>query len=102
MKIRLVKKSEISSYMPIFKKIMGKTYLIRMSDSGIEVIEYMCRHQHASLEGAKVEGGVVTCPRHHWKYDIVTGKCLSGNGAPLKFCKFEEDEEWIYLLVELD
>ncbi|MCX8064078.1 MAG: Rieske (2Fe-2S) protein [Candidatus Hydrogenedentes bacterium] len=100
--LRLIRKSELSEGDTKLKKLMGKTYLVRKNASGIQVIEYMCRHQLASLELGKLEGNVITCPRHNWKYDITTGECIFGDGTPLKFCKFEEDSEWIYLVVDSD
>ncbi len=99
MKVKLIKKSEIQPGNRIFKRVMGKTYLIRRTDLSFEIIEYMCRHQLASLDLGELEGNIVTCSRHGWKYDIVTGKCVLGDGTSLKFCKFEEDEEWIYLIL---
>ncbi|HPC28023.1 MAG TPA: non-heme iron oxygenase ferredoxin subunit [Candidatus Methanomethylicus sp.] len=37
-----------------------------------------CTHAGADLSKGTVEGGVVTCPRHGSKFDIRTGKAISG------------------------
>ncbi len=102
MKIKLIKKSELSHVGHKIKKIMGKTYLVRKSGESYEVIEFICRHQFASLESGKLEGKIITCARHGWKYNIITGECVFGDGSPLKFCKFEEDEDWLYLILDLE
>lgn len=42
-----------------------------------------CPHAREDLGYAAVGGGVITCPRHGWRWDAVTGECLSGGGLPL-------------------
>jgi len=37
-----------------------------------------CTHAGADLSKGTLEGGVVTCPRHGSKFDIRTGKAISG------------------------
>jgi nitrite reductase/ring-hydroxylating ferredoxin subunit len=41
------------------------------------VLENACPHQGGSLGGGKLEGSVVVCPMHQWKFDVPTGKGLS-------------------------
>ena len=41
------------------------------------VLSNVCPHQGGSLGEGKVEGSVVVCPLHQWKFDIQTGKGLS-------------------------
>lgn len=41
-----------------------------------------CQHRDAPLDGGLVRDGVVTCPRHFWRYDLATGRNLA-SGAPL-------------------
>ena len=35
-----------------------------------------CRHQGMSLGGSKLDGKVVTCRAHGWRYDVTTGNTL--------------------------
>ena len=35
-----------------------------------------CLHHGASLGFGKLDGNVVTCRAHGWKYDVTTGKTL--------------------------
>lgn len=37
-----------------------------------------CGHQNAPLSKGELEGKIVTCPLHHARFDVTTGKVLSG------------------------
>jgi nitrite reductase/ring-hydroxylating ferredoxin subunit len=41
------------------------------------VLENACPHQGGPLGAGKIEGSVVVCPLHQWKFDIPTGRGLS-------------------------
>jgi nitrite reductase/ring-hydroxylating ferredoxin subunit len=65
--------------------IMGKKIgLVRQSDGGFFAIEVGCKHQGADLTEGPIEGLIVTCPRHHWKYDLSTGMCLNHESTHLR------------------
>ena len=39
-----------------------------------------CPHQMVSLTGGTLEGTVMTCPGHAWKFDFAqAGKCVAGD-----------------------
>ncbi|PHR29028.1 MAG: hypothetical protein COA36_04935 [Desulfotalea sp.] len=65
--------------------IMGKKIgVIRQKDGQFFAIEVGCKHQRADLTEGEIDGLIVTCPRHHWKYDLVTGKCLNHESVDLR------------------
>ncbi|MGW2397858.1 MBL fold metallo-hydrolase [Kitasatospora sp. NPDC001664] len=43
-----------------------------------------CPHAGEDLAHAEVADGVIECPRHHWRWDARTGRCLSGGTLPLR------------------
>ena len=47
-------------------------------------LQRFCPHAGEDLMFAKICNGVIECPRHHWKWDIKTGKCIEGGTIPLK------------------
>lgn len=49
------------------------------SEAGRFRIAKYCPHAGASLEGAPVAGGTITCLNHHYKFDLATGECFNGN-----------------------
>lgn len=48
-----------------------------------------CPHAGEDLRNAIVCNGVIECPRHHWKWDAATGKCLSGGMLDLRIEKLD-------------
>jgi hypothetical protein len=52
-------------------------------------ISRWCPHQGADLKNATVVNGVITCPRHFWKFCADTGKCISGGDTGIAVEKIE-------------
>jgi nitrite reductase/ring-hydroxylating ferredoxin subunit len=60
--------------------IAGKEVALFNVDGTIFAIDDSCLHHGLSLGSSKVEGKVVTCRGHGWKYDVTTGSTLSSPG----------------------
>ena len=43
-------------------------------DGELRAVEGRCLHRGGPLAEGKVDGGVVVCPLHWWRYDLRTGK----------------------------
>jgi len=75
--VRLAGKAEV----PIGKmkavKLEGKEILIANVDNNYYAIGNRCTHAGGDLSQGVLEGNVVTCPRHHAKFDVTTGKVVS-------------------------
>lgn len=48
-------------------KVGGKFY----------AIDNTCQHRGGPLGEGFLDGAVVTCPLHGWRYDVTNGKCLT-------------------------
>jgi UDP-MurNAc hydroxylase len=48
------------------------------------VMQRFCPHAGEDLHHAIICNGVIECPRHHWKWDAATGKCLEGGSLDLR------------------
>ncbi|MFT5698203.1 MAG: nitrite reductase/ring-hydroxylating ferredoxin subunit [Desulforhopalus sp.] len=78
--------------------IMGKKIgIVRKNDGSFFAIEVGCKHQRADLTEGKIEGLVVTCPRHDWQYDLATGKCLNHDSVDLRRHALKIEEGNIYV-----
>lgn len=65
--------------------ILGnKVGIIKGLDSQFYAIEVGCKHQGADITRGNITGDVATCPRHGWKYNLVTGECLNQNTSKLR------------------
>ena len=47
-------------------------------DGKVYAIDDVCTHEFALLSQGFVEGGAIECPLHQARFDIATGRCLSG------------------------
>ncbi len=51
----------------------GKSYCIQRE----------CPHAGHDLKGSQVDGSIVVCDRHGWRFDMETGECLDASGVVL-------------------
>ena len=58
--------------------INGKNILISNFDGKFYAINGTCTHMGGDLTKGKLDGSIVTCPRHGSRFDVKTGKNLSG------------------------
>jgi nitrite reductase/ring-hydroxylating ferredoxin subunit len=53
--------------------IEGKDIALFNVDGTVYAMDDTCLHQGVSLGISKLEGNIVTCRGHGWKYDVTTG-----------------------------
>jgi nitrite reductase/ring-hydroxylating ferredoxin subunit len=61
-----------------------KLAVFKDGDNAFFATEVSCKHQNWDLTTGPLEGDILTCPRHHWKYNIRTGQCLNHDSTPLR------------------
>ena len=54
-------------------QVGGKLIALFCVDGTYHAIDDTCPHMGASLSGGYVEGGIVTCPWHAWRYRLSDG-----------------------------
>lgn len=64
--------------------IAGKDLALFNVDGTIYAIDDGCLHHGASLGTSKLEGKIVTCNAHGWKYDVTTGSTVHVPGYGVK------------------
>ncbi len=61
-------------------EVAGKSVALFNVDGSFFAIDNTCVHRGGPLGEGALEGGVVTCPWHGWKYDCRTGQSLNAPG----------------------
>lgn len=61
-----------------------KIGIVKREDGTFFAVEVQCKHQGADLTMGRLNGMVLTCPRHGWQYDLESGACLNRVSAPLR------------------
>ena len=56
--------------------INGTRIALFYSNGRYYALEALCRHQDKPIAPGKVDGEVVECPWHSWRYNIKTGERL--------------------------
>lgn len=62
------------SPVPVYPKGVG-VLLIRLGDE-LFAVRNKCAHMGCPLEGGLLEGPVLTCPCHDWRFDVRSGEFL--------------------------
>jgi len=79
-----MKKFEVEEKEILVSNIGGKYYAINNK----------CTHRNGDLSQGKLEGNIVTCPKHGSKFDITTGKVVSEPKIPLLKLKVNDEEKY--------
>ncbi|MFZ3149835.1 MAG: Rieske 2Fe-2S domain-containing protein [Methanothrix sp.] len=76
--VEVAKVSEIPAGTMKHIEAGGKELCIANVSGTIYVIGDRCGHQNASLSRGTLQGKIVTCPLHFSRFDVTTGKKISG------------------------
>ena len=60
--------------------VAGKDIALFNVDGAVYAIENSCLHKGASLGTGQLDGKVVTCRAHGWRYDVTTGSTMNVPG----------------------
>jgi nitrite reductase/ring-hydroxylating ferredoxin subunit len=80
-------------------RVNGKEVGIYNVGGKIYACENTCFHQGAPLADGRLDGQVITCPWHSWKYDVTTGVCTRDDSVTLKTYKVKVEGEDILIQI---
>jgi nitrite reductase/ring-hydroxylating ferredoxin subunit len=77
--------------------VAGKNVALFNVDGTIYAMEDACPHQGSSLGSSELNGKIVSCRAHGWRYDVTTGSTLHvpGFGVPTYPVKVEDGQVMI-------
>jgi len=93
-KLTLVKVAETSEIPPGQMKVVKlaeKEALIANVNGAYYAIGNICTHMKGDLSKGVLEGNIATCPKHKAKFDVTTGKVVSGPKIPLMHPKIKDE-----------
>ena len=62
------------AYVAVYPKGLG--VLLVCVDSELFAVANKCAHMACPLEGGTLEGAILTCPCHDWRFDVRSGQFL--------------------------
>ncbi len=70
--------------LPSTVRFAGRALIVDCVDGEYVVYPARCPHMLAPLDGVALEGFELRCPWHSYRFDVRTGKCLTGQACQLK------------------
>jgi len=80
-------------------QVEGKTLALFNVDGTFYVLDNTCLHRGGPLGEGELDGPVVTCPWHGWRYDVTTGANV--NNPAVKVACFPVKVEGKSVFVEV-
>lgn len=71
--------------LPSRLSLAGRDYVLVDVGGELAVYPALCPHQLGPLHTARLEFGIVACPWHGYRFDVLTGECVSGQS-----CRFSQ------------
>ena len=65
----------------------GRELFVYRDSETFKVYDSRCPHQVTNIPHLALQGNQLTCPKHHWKFDITSGACIEKGNQPLKSFK---------------
>ena len=62
----------------------GRGMFIYREGDEVCIYDNRCPHQKSIIPSSALEGRVLTCSKHLWKFDITSGECIEEGDRPLK------------------
>jgi NAD(P)H-dependent nitrite reductase small subunit len=75
MKYRLSSVDDVPEERGLFVHVGGRSIAVFRNEGGFFAIDDICPHKGGSLHEGALSEGVVSCPWHHWQFDLRTGEC---------------------------
>ncbi len=65
-------------------EVDGRHLFVYREGEAIRVYDSRCPHQVTDIPHLALDGTRLTCPKHHWAFDVRTGECVENGKHPLK------------------
>lgn len=59
-------------------KVDGRRVCLVRTSSGLHALDHACPHEGYGLSQGQLDGDVVTCAWHNWKFRVSDGECIQG------------------------
>jgi nitrite reductase/ring-hydroxylating ferredoxin subunit len=75
-----------------------KACFITRDGDDFQVFDSICPHKAANIPVEAIDGMILECPMHQWKFNLENGECIEkGNQQPLNKIKYKIEEEFLFI-----
>ena len=71
--VKVCKKTDVTAGTGKTVDVNGKTVALFNVDGNFHAVDNTCLHRGGPLGEGELDGKIVTCPWHGWRYDVTTG-----------------------------
>lgn len=64
---------------------------------GLQAFDNNCPHQNAPLSAGELEGCMVVCPYHAWRFNVLTGQPEIAGDPPLRRYEIRQYDDEIFI-----
>ena len=65
-------------------EVEGRSILVSRFGDRVTCFENACAHMGMAMDGGEIDGGLITCPYHDFRYSLETGECLTAPEVQLQ------------------
>ena len=91
------KTSEVPNFGKKEVTLSGKSLLLVNIKGQFYACDNECPHQGSPLAGGIVKDGVISCPRHGYRFNLKTGDCSDSPGLELKVYPTEVRDDELFV-----
>ena len=92
--------STLRSNAPRLVKSGPNAFYVLGSEDNPIVYSAQCPHNKNVIPESGVDGMMVTCPFHEWKFDLTDGRCIAGGNKPLRRIQSKAEAGKIWILAD--
>ena len=78
-------------------RINGKRVVVARLNGGLYAFDALCPHAGGPMELAEIEGTIVSCPLHAWRFDVELGGCELHGYRPLTMREVKVEGGAVYV-----
>jgi len=75
----------------------GRACFINKIVDEYQVFDSRCPHQAADISLSSIEGTILTCSRHQWKFNVENGECIENGSRPLNKVEHKVEAGFFYI-----
>ncbi|HET7057389.1 MAG TPA: Rieske 2Fe-2S domain-containing protein [Nitrospiraceae bacterium] len=97
--VRVAAAEDVKPGQGIVAEANGKTLAVFNVDGTIHAINNTCCHREGPLGEGELDGNIVTCPWHGWRFNVTTGACMNNPSAQVEAYEVKIEGEDVKVLL---
>lgn len=98
--VRVTATGDVKPGHGIVAEVNGKALAVFNVDGTIHAIDNTCCHREGPLGEGELEGHIVTCPWHGWRFNVTTGACINNPSAKVEAYPVKIEGDDVKVLLE--